>query len=34
MQNEFASPVEGRVESILVQEGSTVEKDSVLVQIA
>lgn len=33
MQNEIASPVAGRVKVIRVQEGSTVKKDSVLIEI-
>ncbi len=33
MQNEIASPVAGRVKSIMVQEGATVKKDSILIEI-
>ena len=34
MQNEITSPMKGRVRSIRVQEGTTVKKDEVLVEIA
>ena len=34
MQNEITSPKKGRVRSVRVQEGATVKKDAVLVEIA
>jgi biotin carboxyl carrier protein len=33
MQNEFGSPIAGKVKSISVHEGATVKKDSILITI-